>query len=169
MNVKPSVMAVRPVETNPMALFFVLLNQLFWWLISRRSRFPASINQNALDVRDPSGLTSAVESDNKGFKPLNESSACLCVCAYWGGRRLKHFWVAAERHVNIKLVVSEDALVICDHSWLLPSAVIFSSLSTCMEHANKPSVFFRFFLLKSNQVINYNTSWAIKTIRLTLI
>lgn len=90
MNVKPSVMAVRPVETNPTALFFVLLNQLFWWLISRRSRFPASINQNPLDVRDPSGLTSAVESDDKGFKPLNESSACLCFCLL-GARRLKHF------------------------------------------------------------------------------
>lgn len=84
MNVKPSVMAVRPVETNPTALFFVLPDRLFWWLISRRRHFPASINQNALDVGDPSGLTLAVESDNKGFKPLNESSARLCVFAYWG-------------------------------------------------------------------------------------
>lgn len=63
MNVKPSVMAVRPVEMNLTALFFEPLNQVFCWLISRRSHFPASINQSTRDVRDPSGLTRLAVSD----------------------------------------------------------------------------------------------------------
>lgn len=70
MNVKSSVMAVRPVEMNLTALFFVSLKQVFCWLISRQSHFPASINQYTLDVRDPLGLMAAcsisiVVSDNE--------------------------------------------------------------------------------------------------------
>lgn len=45
MNVNPSAMAVGPGKTNLAALFCVRLNQLFCWLISRRSHFPAGINQ----------------------------------------------------------------------------------------------------------------------------